>query len=269
MAEYLGIDVSEHNGIINWEKVKASGVQFAMIRAGYGQGNIDKRFQFNISECNRLGIPCGVYWFSYALNATAAKREAQYVLGAIKPYKLEYPIAFDFEYDSVEYAKKKGVTITKALASDITRAFCNEIEAAKFYALNYTNQDYLSRYFDADVAAKYGIWLASWNNKAQPPRDCQIWQYTSSGKVDGISGNVDMNKCYIDFPAKIKSAGLNGFKSEVKTMTDTEKAEQWAVNVGLIKGYGNGNYGWKDALTRGQMAMILYRFYELLKSGKL
>jgi GH25 family lysozyme M1 (1,4-beta-N-acetylmuramidase) len=269
MAEFFGIDVSEHNGNIDWNKVKAAGVKFAMIRAGYGQNNIDKKFVHNISECNRLGIPCGVYWFSYALSTDAAKREAQYCLAAVKPYKLEYPIAFDFEYDSVSYAQKRGVTITKAIASEIAKAFCREIEKANYYVLNYANQDYLTRYFDSSVAEKFGVWLAAWNNAAKPARTCQIWQYSSAGKIDGIFGNVDVNKSFVDFPTVIKNAGLNGLKNEAKQMNENELAEQWAIENKLIQGYGGNNYGWGDSMTREQMALILYRFYNKLKSGEL
>ena len=263
---FFGIDVSTHNGAIDWDKVKASGIEFAMIRAGYGQNHIDSKFKFNISECNRVGIPCGVYWFSYALNAAAAKREAQYCLEAVKQYRLEYPIAFDFEYDSVSYAQKQGVTITKALASEIAKAFCDEIEAANYYVVNYANPDYLARYFTADIVEKFGLWLAAWNTKANPPRSCDIWQFSSTGKVNGISGNVDMNRCYVDFPKVIAKAGKNNLQQK----SETDKAQEWAIENGLIKGYANGGgYGWNDALTRGQLVTILYRFFQKYKSGEL
>ncbi len=101
MSAYTkGIDVSEHNGVIDWEKAKASGVGFAMIRAGYGR-TVEKQFKRNISECNRVGLPCGVYWFSYALNAVGAANEAKACLKAIAPYKVDLPVAFDLEHDSV------------------------------------------------------------------------------------------------------------------------------------------------------------------------
>ncbi len=105
MSTYTkGIDVSEHNGVIDWEKVKASGVGFAMIRAGYGKGNIDKQFVRNAQECTRVGMPFGVYWFSYAVTEEEVEREAEHCLNAVKPYHLDLPIAYDFEYDSVNNA---------------------------------------------------------------------------------------------------------------------------------------------------------------------
>lgn len=249
-----GIDISTHNGTIDFEKVKKSGkVDFVMIRAGYGQNNIDKQFKRNIEECNRLGIPCGVYWFSYALNAEMAKKEAQFCLAAVKPYRLEYPIAFDFEYDSVNYAARQGVTITKTLASAIAKGFCDEIEKAKYYCLNYTNIDYINRYFSEEVNKKYGLWLAVWNDNEKPPKTCQIWQYSSKGKIDGMSGNVDMNRAYIDFPKVIKDAGLNNLKNEPWYAG----AMNWGVANGIIDGTKP-----EEAATRAQVITMLKRYHD-------
>lgn len=204
-----GIDVSKWQGTIDWGKVKAAGIEFAMIRAGYGNNNIDKQFKKNISECNRLSIPCGVYWFSYALNAEQAKREAQQCLAAIKPYRVEYPVCFDLEYDTIRYAKEKGVTIGKALATAFVEAFCGEIEKAGYYAMNYANKDYLQRMFNMDVLQKYDLWYAFWDSSCDR-KDVGLWQYTDKGRVAGINGNVDMNYVYKDYPAIVRKAGLNG-----------------------------------------------------------
>lgn len=214
-----GIDVSKWQGVIDWEKVKADGIQFVIIRAGYGKNNIDEYFERNISECNRLGIPCGVYWFSYAYNEEMARQEAQYCLEAIKPYKVEYPVCFDFEYDSVDYAKKKGVIITKALATKIADAFLSEIESAGYYAMNYANKDYLKNMFDMDNLKKYDLWYAYWSSE-NDRKDAGIWQYTSSGRVNGITGRVDMNIAYKDYPSIIRNAGLNKLSSNDEVIQD-------------------------------------------------
>ncbi|HHD2882938.1 TPA: GH25 family lysozyme, partial [Clostridium perfringens] len=113
-----GIDVSEHQGRIDWERVKGN-IDFAILRAGYGRNNIDKQFIRNIEECNRLCIPVGIYWFSYAWNTEMARNEARYVLEAIKGYRVDYPISYDLEYDTLNYASKNGVTIGKRLATDM------------------------------------------------------------------------------------------------------------------------------------------------------
>lgn len=215
------IDVSTHQGKIDWEKVKASGIDGVMIRAGYGRNNIDKQFVRNITECNRLGIPCGVYWFSYAYTEEMAKKEAEYCLEAIKPYKVELPVCFDFEYDSVTYAKKQGVKVDKNLATALVHAFCKVVEDAGYYVMNYANLDYLRNYFD-DSVNRYGLWLAWYSNAEKPTVDCDIWQYSSKGKVNGITGNVDMNYAYNDYAKIILKAGLNKLDSK----DDNENTEK-------------------------------------------
>lgn len=198
-----GIDVSEHQGRINWEQVKDH-VDFVMLRAGYGRNNIDKQFIRNIEECNRLGIPVGIYWFSYAWNEEMAKNEARYVLEAIKSYRVDYPISFDLEYDTLNYAKKNGVTIGKRLATDMINAFCSTIEQAGYKAMNYANPDFINnKFYNNEV--NYPLWLAWYGvsedrAKAYNP---SMWQYSESGSIPGIGTNsVDMNYCYEDFLKK-------------------------------------------------------------------
>lgn len=249
-----GIDVSKHNGTIDWAKVKEAGVQFAMIRAGYGANNIDAQFKRNISECNRLGIPCGVYWFSYAYTEEMARKEAEHCLTAIKPYKLDYPVAFDFEYDSVSYAAKKGVSMTKSLASKLVKAFCGAIEEAGYYAMNYANADYHANYFDASVKNTYDLWLAQWPKSPDlsAPPACGIWQYSSTGTMPGISGNVDMNAAYKDYPAIIA-----GMKGEPMEKTEKELAREWVMAKGISDGTN------PDApATRSQLWVMLYRLMQ-------
>lgn len=228
------IDISKFQGNVDFSKVKGE-VDGVIIRAGYGQNNIDEKFERNISECNRLGIPCGVYWFSYAYTEAMAKKEAEYCLAAIKPYKVELPVCFDFEYDSVTYAEKNGVGIGKTLATALVHAFCGVIEKAGYYAMNYTNKDYLNRYFD-ETTLKYDLWIAAWTTKPEPktpPRkDVGIWQYSSKGSVAGISGNVDMDWAYKDYPAIIKAAGLNKLKDEPWYA----EAQKWAMENGIADG---------------------------------
>lgn len=206
------LDVSTWQGSVDWAKVKANGVDGVFIRAGFGSNTLDNKFIRNISECNRLGIPCGVYWFSYALNADMAKKEAEYCLKVIEPYRVELPVCFDFEYDSVRYAKTQGVTVTKDLATDMVHAFCGTIEAAGYYAMNYANPDYLKNYFD-DTVLKYDLWYAWYkanpNLDERPRAEVGIWQYSSTGRVDGIASNVDLNVAYKDYRTIIAKAGLN------------------------------------------------------------
>lgn len=191
-----GIDVSKHNGLIDWAKVKAAGIQFAMLRAGYGN-TIDSRFRYNAEQCNNLGIPIGIYWFSYALNETQARQEAETCIGIISSYTITYPVSYDFEYDSVENARKKGVTITSTLMNAMATAFLTRIEQAGYYAMNYTNIDFLNRGFSA-LTDRFYTWLAQWTVSA-PTKPCGIWQYSATGRVNGITGDVDLNYALKDY----------------------------------------------------------------------
>lgn len=239
------IDVSTFQGVIDWNKVKDEGELYgAILRAGYGKGNIDAQFVRNATECNRLGIPIGVYWFSYALNAADATEEAKYCLSAIQNFKIELPVCFDFEYDSESYMKKKGVTPKRDLNTAIVKAFCQVVEKAGYYSMVYANNDFLSYHF-ADLSA-YDLWLAQWPktvNLSKPPRKCGIWQWGSS-TVPGISGTVDTNESYRDYVSVIRDAGLNHLqdaqqpeppKDEQPAETDKPKRTAEDVLKDIIK----------------------------------
>ena len=227
------IDVSQWQQNIDWEQAK-SHIDGAIIRAGYGRNNIDQTFARNATECNRLGIPCGAYWFSYAATPEEAKAEAQYLLAAVKPYRMELPLCFDFEYDSVSKAQKRGVNITKSLATSLVYAFCGTIEAGGYWCLNYANPDFLSRYFSADVPQRFGLWLAQWPggkpDVTKPPRsDCQVWQWGGSA-IPGITpgDDVDTNESYVDFKTLIAKYGLNHLEEDVKPIDPVVDALKWA-----------------------------------------
>lgn len=242
------LDVSQYQGSPNWEKVKPN-TDGVIIRAGYGLNHIDPQFVRNATECNKVGIPIGAYWFSYALNPDMAKKEAEYLIEAVKPYKMELPLAFDFEYDSARVCKDNGVTVTMKLVSDMARAFCETIEAAGYYVLNYSNPDYLDRFYDDDVEARFGLWLASYPvakvfDKSKPPRNCSIWQWGTS-TVPGITGKVDTNEVYHDFKTIITNAGLNNLKP--KPVNPEEDALKWAQS----------NYITDDP----ELALALYRYH--------
>ena len=192
-----GIDVSQWQGNIDWQKVKGAGVQFAMLRAGYGRNNLDTKFHRNAQGAIAAGIPIGLYWFSYALNVEMARREAQYAVEVAKKYKITWPIAYDLEYDTVSYAVKNGVAITKSLATQMAIAFCEEIKRLGYIPMVYTNLDYLNRYFDRSKLP-YDLWYAQYASTASVA-DKEIWQYSSKGSVPGIAGNVDMNHGYKDY----------------------------------------------------------------------
>lgn len=203
-----GIDVSVHNGVIDWDKVRRSSqVDFAVIRAGYGRliSQKDKQFENNYAGCKENDIPCGVYWYSYAHSVAEAQTEARVFLEAIKGKSFEFPVYLDFEEAS-------QFRLGKATCSAMARAFLEIVESAGYFVGIYSSKSGLENYLDADIRRKYSVWVAHVNvAKTSYSMPYDVWQYSWKGKIDGISGDVDCNYCYKNYPTIIKGAGLNGF----------------------------------------------------------
>ena len=198
--EKILIDVSEHNGTIDWETAK-NHIAGAIIRCGYGMDMAkqdDKQWARNVAECERLGIPYGVYLYSYATNTDRAKSEAQHVLRLIKGRKLSYPVYFDIEEPGTESA-----------AVACAKAFGDIIEAAGYWCGVYYNKDWHNRVIKGQLdrfvrwGAGYGSNDGQQHASYKPNFGEDIWQYSSKGSVPGVSGNVDVNICYRDYPAEI------------------------------------------------------------------
>ena len=241
-----GIDVSSHQNNIDWGKVKADGIQFAMLRAGFGNNNIDRQFILNAQECNRLDIPIGVYWFSYAYIVSMARREARQCIEVIRPFKIDFPVAFDFEYGSVNFAKGKGIKITKSTATSFAIAFCEEIKKAGYVPMIYTNNDYMRNYFDMSKLKDYDLWYAYPTGSVNKDRsnECDIWQYSWKGRVNGIIGDVDMNVAYKHYSAKEEGDTL--FTRRLRfgdTGADVGQAQRFMRNLGLYTGPIDNRFG--------------------------
>lgn len=215
-----GIDVSEFQGNIQWDRVKKAGIQFAMLRAGYGTKTIDPQFRRNAQGCNDVGIPCGVYWFSYAYTPEMARNEADQCMQAIEEYRIGYPVCIDFEGDSVRYAASRGVTVTGELATEMVRTFCERVEEWGYFAMYYSNLDFLNRYFASSLRSDYALWFAQYAAEPQTS-GMAIWQKSNTGRVDGISGNVDLDVAYYDLAAVIEKAGLNKGGTHIGTKPDS------------------------------------------------
>ena len=205
--EFKGIDVSKWNGNINWDKVKSAGINFAIVREGYGKKDprqIDKKFKDNINGAKSVGIHTSVYHYSYADSVEDAINEARFCLENIEGFKLEYPVIIDVE-------DKEQLKLNNRQRTDIVKAFCSEIEKHGYYAMFYCNLNWLNNYLYKDeLLPKYDLWLAQWNID-KPSCTCGIWQYSSTGKIDGIDGNVDIDISYKNYPEIMKQKGLNGF----------------------------------------------------------
>lgn len=211
-----GIDVSYAQGKIDWDKVKASGkVDFAILRAGYGKENsqVDDQFERNYSECKRLNIPCGAYWYSYATTASEAVQEATVCLRTLAEKTFEYPVAFDIEEQR-----------SLVNASELCLAFCSELEKAGYYTAIYSFKSALENNINEAVKAKYDVLLSHVNvTKSSYIGNYGIWQYSWVGKIDGVSGDVDLDYAYKNYPEIIKNAGLNGFAKQETEPPQDEK----------------------------------------------
>ena len=215
-----GIDVSKHNGTIDWAKVDTSGIDFALIRAGYGNdiSQKDPKFDENMQGALAHNLHVGVYWFSYAISSDDAKKEAEVCKKVIQPYrgKIAFPIAFDYEYDSMDYSKKQNVDPTNQLIDSMGRAFLESLKADGWYGAIYTNIDFIrTGRFTADTISKYDLWLADYSGSPDYP--CGIQQTGSTGTVPGISGNVDLDVSYRDYPSVMKAGGWNGYTKTQST----------------------------------------------------
>ena len=206
-AIFEGVDVSVYQGNIDWNRAKADGIEFAIMRAGYGKyvSQKDKYFDQNMKNAKAAGLPCGVYWFSYALTPEDAIKEADACYEVIKNYKLEYPVSFDMETES-------QMKLPKETVAQIIEAFCGRMESYGYYTTLYTYASFLNYKVEDRIFDKYDIWVAHYNtSKPAFNRNYGLWQYSCTGSVQGITGNVDRDYVYLDYERIIKNAHLNGF----------------------------------------------------------
>ena len=211
MSEIKGIDVSHHQGDIDFAKVKAAGIRFAMLRAGYGWEKpdiqTDRKFHQNYRMAVKEGLPCGAYHYSYATNTREAQLEADFFLQVIKGCQFAYPVAFDLEDKSQRNLGRDTLT-------DIAIAFCKKLEKSGYYTCIYTNLDWIKNRLDMERLKPFDLWFARYN--ATPDYGgIGMWQYSSTGRVDGILTPVDMNIAYRDYPTLMRSRGLNGYPKSV------------------------------------------------------
>ena len=204
---FKGIDVSTFQGDINWSAVKNSGIKFAIIRAGYGKeiSQKDNKFDRNYENAKAVGMPIGVYWYSYAKSVEAAEQEAKTCLEIIKGKQFEWPIYYDIEESSI---LGKG----KNFVSSIAKKFCRYLESKKYFCGIYASANPLNNLFDDECKTQFVIWVAHYNvDHPGYHGNWGVWQYSSKGSVSGIEGNVDMDEAVIDYEPIIKNAHLNGW----------------------------------------------------------
>ena len=269
-ATKKGIDVSEHNRNIDWEKVKAAGIDYAIIRCGYGDNydnQDDKQWLRNVSECERLGIPYGVYIYSYAQSTDMATSEAQHVLRLISGHKLSYPVYFDMEDNST-------------LGSDfgaIAQTFCSTIQNAGYAVGVYANLNWWNKYLTDTRFEQWHRWVAQYNIQCDYTGTYAMWQYSSKELVDGIDGPVDMNYLIgtpadhgvkelqggVSYEAHVSDIGWQTFAQNGETAGTTGqnkgiealKLQLYNVVNGDIEYRAHvRDIGWQDYVSNGQQA---------------
>ncbi len=192
---YEMIDVSSFQKTINWEKVKASGIDYAMIRCafrGYGTGKIvdDPYFEENIKGATKAGVKVGVYFFSQATSREEAIEEAEYTLDLIAPYKIDLPIAIDVE-DIADASRTDNMTADEI--SEASVAFMDRIREAGHETMIYSNNKYFIKNLNVEILEGYDKWYAQYNDSIYFPYEITAWQYSAEGRINGINGDVDLN----------------------------------------------------------------------------
>lgn len=225
-----GIDVSEFQGKIDWEKVKNSGVEFAILRCGYGMdfsNQDDVEYERNANECERLGIPYGVYLMSYANTVEKARSEAKHVLRLIEGRKISLGVWHDIEDNGTSGA------INKETLTNIINTFCNTIKNAGHRVGVYANLNWLENKIEKTIKDNYDIWVAQYYSKCEYEGKYIMWQHTSSGKVNGISTNVDMNILYEDLPVINNNDNNNSKTNNSEIVKSLQRALNKDYNCGL------------------------------------
>lgn len=198
----VGVDVSKHQGEIDWESVKADGIDYAIIRLGnrgYATGKMvmDDYFEQNMKGALAAGLDVGVYYYSQAVTVEEALEEARTVIDSLEGYDVTYPVVFDFEEVYEDTARTKDLTAEEI--TDITIAFCEAVKEAGYRPMIYANIKWFIAHLELSRLTEYDKWFAQYFRAPFFPYEFQMWQYTSTGKVDGIQGNVDLNLCFAPY----------------------------------------------------------------------
>lgn len=220
-----GIDVSKWQGTVDWKKVKEDGIEFVMLGTGRyrdGVGIPDPKFEYNIKNAIANDIKVGIYLYSEALTVKEAQEEAQYVLEQIDGYKISYPVAFDIE----DASQRK---LTNKERTDITIAFLTVIEEAGYYPMVYASESWLNDSMDLSRLTKYDKWVARWASSVDF-KPLSMWQYSATGRVKGIAGDVDLDYSYKDY-SKIITPRTTAKKTEIEAGWKTDGKNHWYVKA--------------------------------------
>ena len=237
-----GIDVSYHNGTINWQKVKNDGVDFAFIRVGYrgyenGKLAMDSKAIENMRNANKAGVPIGVYFFSQAVSTSEASKEADYIVSKIAGYQIDLPVVFDFEYVAVGVGRLYKAHLSKGKATDVCNAFCKRVRAYGYTPMVYASKSmYEDKTYAADISQESPIWMAHYTKgTTNYAGEYEYWQYSSSGKVDGIKDH------YVDFNLRYLNSLRIGERTSNSISLKWDAFED-AVSYDIYRKSGSGSY---------------------------
>lgn len=297
----LGIDVSRYQGLINWDMVAASGVQFAMIRVGYraqATGILfeDPYARYNLQEANRVGIKVGAYFFSTAISAEEATQEAVFTADILDKYKVTFPVVYDSE--GYKKSTNRHYGIDPAIRTALAVIFLNNIAARGYTPMFYASKNDLesSAYWDMSILNNYKVWAAWYSPDPFPITPLctyagphAMWQYTNTAVLPGINGAVDMNVAYFNYdgiadahdpsgapyidPASIiieqyvdvlEVVTPNVTELSLRTVASTASDDTIVIKINpgdMIYRTGIGNNGWSRVVLGDQ---ILYAYSEYL-----
>lgn len=220
-----GIDVSKHQGVIDWDKVKAAGIDFVIMRAGCGTGK-DVQFERNYLECKKRGIPVGAYYYSYATNESDALTEAKLFENILYGKQFDLPVFLDIETE-------KGLKAGQKVAD----VFCSYLESKGYYVGIYTSRSHFQTFLP-NITARWAGWVADWTGSCKFNQPWLIWQSSEKGRVNGISGNVDTDEwcseqSFMNTQKVIHDRCLNGYKpvESAKAVTVEQKNDRVQVYI--------------------------------------
>ena len=265
-----GVDISEHNGSVNFSTLKNNGVEFVIIRLGYGSNYTnqdDKRFAENVKKAEAAGMPWGAYLYSYAKNTSMAKSEAEHALRLLKGKTPLYGVWYDVEDPQIS-----GVDVVAT-----SQTFCDAMENAGYYAGIYASLSWLNNQLGSSKLDKYDKWVAQWNSSCTYKKSYGIWQYTDKLVISGK--NFDGNWAYKDYPSIIKAMNGETEEEDDEMLTydqwkdymeryEQEKAKEkvssWAKDAvefvqkeGLMNGDADGSFRPQSFITRQEVAAVL------------
>lgn len=199
-----GMDVSQHNGKINFKKAKRDGIEFVFIRVGYTgytkssfSLNLDKKYKTYIKDATKAGLKVGVYWYSQSTKVSEAKKEAKALLKAIKGYSITMPVVFDYEFADTKKGRLDSAKLSKTNMTANALAFLNAVSNAGYDACIYASENFLGEHLYANqISSNFKVWLANYSSKTNYKGDYEFWQHTAKGRVSGMRGNVDINFWY-------------------------------------------------------------------------